>query len=279
MAAGDSGPLLVWVATLRHPLSKIMAQSCDLPAGPEKRPPSSADPTLAAHFQALLGGFASDDELAYADELSVHMARDARQAMRMTAEIIHGFDQLAGLGPAVTVFGSARTPVGHPDYEAARRIGRLLADNGVAVITGGGPGIMEAANRGAMEAGGTSVGLGIKLPMEEAPNPHTTLAVDFRYFFTRKLMLAKYARGFIICPGGIGTMDEFAEVFTLMQTRKMDARPFVLYGPEYWEGLLTWMKHAMVDAGRMSASDFDFLSTAASPREAVVQAIRGIRGA
>ena len=159
---------------------------------------------------------------------------DPWRVLRIQAEFIDGFETLAELGPAVSVFGSARTPRDHPMYAAAERLGGKLARAGLAVITGGGPGIMEAANKGAAEAGGVSVGLGIELPFESGLNPYVNLGINFRYFFARKTMFVKYAQGFVVLPGGFGTLDELFEALTLVQTQKVTSFPVVLFDSGYW---------------------------------------------
>src|SRR5436305_7805015 len=161
-------------------------------------------------------------------------------------EYDHSFDALAEVGAAIAIFGSARTPPTDPMYEAARDLARCLAAEGFAVITGGGPGIMEAGNRGAREAGGLSVGCNIELPREQGMNPYVDLAVNFRYFFCRKTAFLKYAEGFVLFPGGFGTLDELFEALTLMQTRKVQRFPIVLYGSAYWNGLLDWIRRELV---------------------------------
>ena len=194
---------------------------------------------------------------------------DPWRVMRIEAEFVDGFDALARLGPAVSVFGSARTPRRSPGYDAALAMGRLLAERGVAVITGGGPGVMEAANRGASEAGGTSVGLGIELPQEQGINQWVNLGMSFRYFFVRKTMFVKYSRGAIICPGGFGTLDEAFELLTLVQTHKSPAIPIVLFGSGYWQGLIDWIQGTMVERGMMSPGDLHLVSMTDSVEEAV----------
>jgi uncharacterized protein (TIGR00730 family) len=193
---------------------------------------------------------------------------DPWRVLRITSEFIHGFNQLAAIGAAITIFGSARTPVDDPYYAAARDLGGKLADAGFAVVTGGGPGIMEAANRGAREAGGVSVGLNIELPHEQSINPYVGLPVNFRYFFTRKTMLAKYSEGFVMFPGGFGTFDEMFEALTLIQTGKLRKFPVVLYGPEYWKGLLEWIGGRMMEAGNISASDLKLITVVETPEAA-----------
>ena len=194
---------------------------------------------------------------------------DPWRVMRIQAEFVEGFGALAELGPAVSVFGSARTSPDAPEYALGIRIGELLVDAGYAVITGGGPGAMEAANRGAAEAGGISVGLGIELPFEQRMNDWVDLGVDFRYFFARKTMFVKYARGFIVLPGGFGTLDELFEALTLVQTQKVTQFPVVLVGTAYWSGLLDWIRTTMLEGGKISAADLDLMALTDDPAEAV----------
>jgi uncharacterized protein (TIGR00730 family) len=189
--------------------------------------------------------------------------------MRIQSEFVEGFGALAEVGPAVSVFGSARTRPDHPDYAQAVEVGRLLAEAGYAVMTGGGPGIMEAANAGAHKAGGTSIGLGIELPFEQGMNEHVNLGVNFRYFFARKTMFVKYAQGFVVLPGGFGTFDELFEALTLVQTHKVTEFPIVLVGSDYWGGLLDWVRGAVAERGMISAADLDLLHLTDSPAEAV----------
>ncbi len=184
---------------------------------------------------------------------------DPWRVMRIQAEFVEGFGALAELGPAVSVFGSARSRPGHPDYEMAERIGQILVQAGYAVITGGGPGVMEAANKGANEAGGTSVGLGIELPFEQGLNAYVNVGVNFRYFFARKTMFVKYAQGFIVLPGGFGTLDELFEALTLVQTRKVTRFPIVLIGSGYWTGLLDWLRSSALQHGTISAQDVELV--------------------
>jgi uncharacterized protein (TIGR00730 family) len=194
---------------------------------------------------------------------------DPWRALRILAEFVEGFDALAGLGPAITVFGSARVAAGSPTYELAREIGRLLALEGYAVITGGGPGVMEAANRGCQEGGGMSVGCNIELPHEQDINPYVDLGVEFRYFFARKTMFVKYADGFVILPGGFGTMDELFESVTLIQTGKIRHFPVVLVGSEYYGGLIDWMRSRLQAEGMISPGDVDLISVTDDPAEVV----------
>lgn len=179
--------------------------------------------------------------------------------MRIQAELVEGLDQLMMTKPAVTVFGGARFKEGDIYYQDAVRLGQLLAEAGLAVITGGGPGIMEAANRGAFQQGGQSIGLNVKLPHEQSANAYQSQSLSFKYFFVRKLMLVKYAAGFVIYPGGFGTMDELFEALTLVQTGKAANFPIVLVGGSYWAGLLSWIETEMLTAGCIDASDLSLI--------------------
>src|SRR5438874_3414712 len=199
------------------------------------------------------------------EELAHHA--DPWRVLRILSEFVEGFDALADVGSAVTVFGSARTPRDDPLYRAGIKLGRALAQRGFAVITGGGPGIMEAVNRGAKEGGGLSVGCNIELPHEQALNDYVDLGIEFRYFFVRKMMFVKYARGFVIFPGGFGTLDELFEALTLAQTGKIDHFPIVLYGSDYWHGLIGWLKNGALSSGAISAEDLDLISITNDPEE------------
>ncbi len=194
---------------------------------------------------------------------------DPWRALRILAEFVEGFDALATLGPAITVFGSARVGHDSPVYATAREIGRLLAIEGYTVITGGGPGAMEAANRGCQEGGGLSVGCNIELPHEQSINPYVDLGVEFRYFFARKTMFVKYADGFVILPGGFGTMDELFEALTLIQTGKIRHFPIVLIGTEFYGGLLDWLRGRLVADGMIGPGDVDLIAVTDDPNEAV----------
>jgi uncharacterized protein (TIGR00730 family) len=194
---------------------------------------------------------------------------DPWRVMRIQSEFVEGFGALAELGPAVSVFGSARTRPGSEYYAVGEQVGRALVDAGYAVITGGGPGAMEAANKGAREAGGASVGLGIELPFEQGLNEHVNLGVNFRYFFARKTMFVKYAQGFIVLPGGFGTLDELFEAVTLVQTQKVTSFPIVLMGSGYWGGLFDWLRGTVLGAGTVSARDVDLLHLTDDVDEAV----------
>lgn len=184
---------------------------------------------------------------------------DPWRVLRIQAEFVEGFGLLGELGPAVSVFGSARTPRDHPDYAAGLALGRALSEHGWAVITGGGPGVMEAVNRGASEAGGRSVGLGIELPFEQSLNDWVDVGLQFRYFFARKTMFVKYAQAFVILPGGFGTLDELFEALTLVQTRKVNEFPVVLLGTSYWSGLVDWLANTAVAGGFISPLDLSLL--------------------
>ena len=194
---------------------------------------------------------------------------DPWRVLRIQTEFVEGFGLLAELPRAVSVFGSARTPSDSPDYAMAQKLGGALADAGWAVITGGGPGIMEAANRGASEAGGLSVGLGIELPFEQSLNRWVDLGIEFRYFFARKTMFVKYAQAFVICPGGFGTMDELFEALTLVQTRKVNQFPVILMGSEFWAPLLDWLRGTLAERGLIAVQDLDLFFVTDDVDEAV----------
>lgn len=195
--------------------------------------------------------------------------KDAWRALRILSEFVEGFDSLADLPTAVSVFGSARTKAGSREWQLAENLGAALALAGYAVITGGGPGIMEAANKGANEAKGLSIGLGIELPFEQGLNEWCDIGIDFRYFFARKTMFVKYAQAFVVLPGGFGTMDELFEALTLVQTRKVTRFPVVLMGTWYWEGLVTWLRTTMAAEGKITAEDLDLLLLTDDVDEAV----------
>ncbi len=194
---------------------------------------------------------------------------DPWRVMRIQSEFVEGFGALAELGPAIGVFGSARTTPDHPFYAIAEEVGRKLAQAGFAVITGGGPGAMEAANKGASEAGGVSVGLGIELPFETGLNQWVDKGINFRYFFARKTMFVKYAQGFVVLPGGLGTFDELFEALTLSQTGKITSFPVVLVGTAYWQGLVDWLRHTVLAEGKIAEADLDMLTLTDDVDEAV----------
>ena len=199
---------------------------------------------------------------------------DPWRVLRIQAEFVEGFGALAELGPAISVFGSARTQPDDPSYALAEEAGSKLAHAGFAVITGGGPGVMEAANKGASEAGGVSVGLGIELPFESGLNPWVDVGINFRYFFARKTMFVKYAQGFVVLPGGLGTFDELFEALTLVQTQKVTSFPVALLGVDYWHGLIGWLRDTVLADGKISPADLDLITVTDDVDEAVQLMIR-----
>ncbi|WP_406479593.1 TIGR00730 family Rossman fold protein [Streptomyces platensis] len=224
-------------------------------------------PVLRRQEQVQVG--TTDQRLLDSEGPSEWVHTDPWRVMRIQSEFVEGFGALAELGPAVSVFGSARTPRDSKEYDAGVRIGRALVDAGFAVITGGGPGAMEAANKGANEAGGTSVGLGIELPFEQGMNEYVNLGVDFRYFFVRKTCFVKYARGFVVLPGGLGTLDELFEALTLVQTRKVTRFPIVLFGTAYWSGLVDWLRDTLIAQGKASMHDLELFHLSDDVDEAI----------
>jgi len=200
---------------------------------------------------------------------------DPWRVLRIQAEFVEGFGAMESVGPAISVFGSARTGQDNPEYAAAEELGRQLAQAGYAVITGGGPGIMEAANKGAYEAGGTSVGLGIELPFEQRMNDWVEIGMNFRYFFVRKTCFVKYSRGFVAFPGGFGTLDELFEALTLVQTGRVTRFPIILVGTAYWAGLVDWMDSTLAAQAKIGVRDPDLLHLTDDPVEAVA-AIRSV---
>jgi uncharacterized protein (TIGR00730 family) len=194
---------------------------------------------------------------------------DPWRVLRIQAEFVEGFGALAETGPAIAVFGSARTPVDHPFYAIGEEVGRKLVEAGFAVITGGGPGAMEAANKGACEAGGASLGLGIELPFESGLNEWVDKGINFRYFFARKTMFVKYSQGFVVLPGGLGTLDELFEALTLVQTRKVTSFPIVLLGTAYWQGMLDWLRGTVLAEGKINEDDLDMMVLTDDVDEAV----------
>jgi uncharacterized protein (TIGR00730 family) len=193
---------------------------------------------------------------------------DPWRVLRIQGEFVEGFEALADLGPAVSIFGSARTPADDPMYGAAVETARLLAEAGLTIITGGGPGIMEAGNKGAELGESGSVGLNIELPFEQGTNSYVAVPINFHYFFVRKTMFVKYAQAFIIFPGGFGTLDELFEALTLIQTGKISNFPIILFGSEYWSGLLHWLRETVLSGGKISAADLDLMVVTDSPQEA-----------
>lgn len=198
------------------------------------------------------------------DEIST---RDSWRVFRFISEFVEGFETLAEVQPAVSIFGSTRVSPDNPLYEKALQLARLLAENGFSVITGGGPGIMEAANKGALEGGGKSIGLNIDLPAEQAPNQYTNIRLSFRYFFVRKVMFVKYAVAYIIFPGGFGTLDELSEAITLIQTKKIKPFPVILVEKAYWQGLLDWIKGTLLKEQHISPEDLEIIQVIDEPKE------------
>ena len=219
-----------------------------------------------------LGKPTEDEQLlesqARVEDSAAFLHSDPWRVFRIMGEFVQGFDTLADVGAAVTIFGSARVDEHDPMYQAARELSADLARQGFAIITGGGPGIMEAANRGAVDAGGQSIGCNIELPFEQGMNPYVEIAVNFRYFFVRKTMFVKYAEAFVIFPGGFGTLDELFEALTLIQTGKIHNFPIVLFGTQYWQGLLNWVKDTMLAEGKISPGDLKRLIVTDSIAEA-----------
>lgn len=199
---------------------------------------------------------------------------DPWRVLRIQAEFVEGFGALAELGSTVAVFGSARTPPDSPEAAQAEAVGRALVDAGFAVITGGGPGAMEAANKGASQAGGVSVGLGIELPYESGLNPWVDRGINFRYFFVRKTMFVKYSQGFIVLPGGLGTLDELFEAITLVQTGKITTFPIILLGTAYWSGLVGWLRDTLLAEDKVSVQDLELFTVAEDVDEAVALMVR-----
>lgn len=211
----------------------------------------------------------SDQRLLSPSQSSDWVHDDPWRVLRIQSEFVEGFGALAELGPAISVFGSARTKPDHPEYQVAETAAKLIVERGYAVITGGGPGVMEAANKGAHEAGGVSVGLGIELPFEQGMNSYVDLGVNFRYFFARKTMFVKYASGFVVLPGGFGTFDELFEALTLVQTHKITEFPIALVGREYWGGLIDWLKSSVAARGMINPTDLDLFHVVDTAEEAV----------
>jgi uncharacterized protein (TIGR00730 family) len=237
-----------------------------LPGEPREDRRQTGPVTLRRHKVPVT---TSDQRLLEGHQRADWLHADPWRVMRIQSEFVEGFGALSELGPAVAVFGSARTRPDDAAYAMGVEVGRLLAEEGYAVITGGGPGAMEAANRGAFEAKGTSVGLGIELPFETGLNEFVDLGINFRYFFARKVMFLKYSRGFIVLPGGFGTLDELFEALTLAQTQKVTEFPVVLMGVAYWHGLIDWLRATVLDHGMISPADLDRLVVTDDPHEAV----------
>ncbi len=226
-------------------------------------------PVILRRGQAAGAQSTTDERLLDSRGPSDWLHTDTWRVLRIQAEFVEGFGLLAELPKAVSVFGSARTPVDSPEYAQGRELGAALVKAGYAVITGGGPGAMESANRGASEADGVSVGLGIELPFENRLNDWVDIGINFRYFFARKTMFVKYAQAFVILPGGFGTLDEMFEALTLVQTRKVTRFPVILLGTEYWSGLLEWIKDTVIAQGKAGPADLDLIQVTDSVDAAV----------
>ncbi len=214
-------------------------------------------------------GSTQDEQLLESPRPDEFTHTDTWRVFRIMGEFVEGFDELATLTRGISIFGSARSKPTDPDYAAAQETAALLAKEGFAVITGGGPGIMEAANRGAFEAGGLSIGCNIELPFEQRPNAYQTRSLTFKYFFVRKMMFVKYSLGFVIFPGGFGTFDELFEALTLIQTKKIRDFPVVLFGSAYWSGLLNWVREAVLTGGKIAEHDLRLFHITDSPQEVV----------
>ncbi len=219
-----------------------------------------------------LGAFMSNFEL---DKLNM---KESWRMFRIMAEIVDGFDALSTLPKAVSIFGSARTLESHKYYEDARKVSKLLAENDYAIISGGGPGIMQAANEGAKEGNGISVGLSIDLPFEQGMNEYVDLGLNFRYFFIRKLMFVKYSQAYVVMPGGMGTVDELSEAFVLIQTEKIKPFPLIFYNSEYWKGFLDWVKNTMTAEGNIDQKEWDIIHVVDTPEE-VLEIIKNSKAA
>jgi len=207
-----------------------------------------------------------DEKQYVVDSLSIE---ESWRVFRIMAEFVDAIEVLSDVHKAVTIFGSARIAPTDIYYQKAEHLSQLLAKNGFSVITGGGPGIMEAANKGASEAGGQSVGMNIRLPFEQKPNPYANIRIDYKYFFTRKVMFVKYAVAYVIMPGGFGTMDELFEALTLIQTKRIKSFPLILMGSDYWQGLLNWLKKTMLAEGKIQPADLELIQIIDDPEEVV----------
>ena len=200
------------------------------------------------------------------DSLSIE---ESWRIFRIMAEFVEAIETLSKIKHAVSIFGSSRTKPDDPYYQKAEHLARLLAEKGFSVITGGGPGVMEAANKGAAEAGGRSVGMNIRLPFEQKPNPYANISIDYKYFFTRKVMFVKYAMAYVVLPGGFGTMDELFEAITLIQTKRIKSFPVILMGSEYWKGLIDWLRKTVLHDNKISSADLELVQIIDDPEEAV----------
>ena len=235
----------------------------------KKRQPERRRGAVVVRGPAHVDRRTEDQKLLRSDEPSLQFQdTDTWRTLRILGEFVEGFDALADVGPAVSIFGSARIGRRNRYYGAARRLAAALAKQGFAIITGGGPGIMEAANRGAKEAGGISIGCNIELPFEQGLNEYVDLGMEFRYFFVRKVMFVKYAEGFVIFPGGFGTLDELFEALTLIQTGKVEHFPVVLYGTDYWQGMIEWIREKPLYEEKISLEDLDLVTITSDIDEA-----------
>jgi uncharacterized protein (TIGR00730 family) len=222
----------------------------------------------------------ADEELIYADSQTVLSEQsEADRLRRIERELVLGFNELGKIGPAICVFGSARTPADAPQYELARRVGRAIGEAGFAVMTGGGPGTMEAANRGAQEAGALSVGLNIELPHEQSINAYVDLGIEFHYFFTRKVMFLRYSEAFVVFPGGLGTFDELFEALTLIQTGKAVDHPVILQGSEFWTGLIDWIRSHPLAEGMLTQEDLAQAELADGVEDVMARLLSGVSAA
>jgi len=219
-------------------------------------------------------GTTQDEQLLESPRPDEFKHTDPWRVFRIMGEFVEGFDELATLTRGIAIFGSARTKADDPDYKAAQETAALLSAQGFAVITGGGPGIMEAANRGAFEAGGLSIGCNIELPFEQRANSYQTLSLTFKYFFVRKMMFVKYSLAFVIFPGGFGTLDELFEALTLIQTKKIRNFPIVLFGKSYWSGMLDWLRDVMLPGGKIADHDMEMFHITDSPAEVIEIVVR-----
>jgi uncharacterized protein (TIGR00730 family) len=224
---------------------------------PEHPPEKQRGPVVLRRDQ--VGHSTTDQRLLDTRGSSGWVHTDPWRVLRIQAEFVEGFGLLSEVPRAVCVFGSARTAIGSPEYAVGERLGAALAHDGWAVITGGGPGVMEAVNKGTTEAGGISIGLGIELPFEQRLNDWVDIGVNFRYFFVRKTMFVKYSQAFVVLPGGFGTLDELFEALTLVQTGKVTSFPVILYGSTYWQGLLDWLRSSMLENGNITSADLDLI--------------------
>ncbi|MBA3393454.1 MAG: TIGR00730 family Rossman fold protein [Deltaproteobacteria bacterium] len=270
-ATGTAKPILDRKALRRIEATSVGEARASYEGAARDKPRVRVATTRAVTIDDALRDPAGTEDQKLLDEPASEDFRrnEAWRVMRITSEIVEGLDNLAQIGPAVSIFGSARTLPDDPDYAAARRTASLLASAGFAVITGGGPGIMEAANRGARDVKGHSIGCNIELPFEQASNPYVDTLVSFRYFFVRKTMFIKYSSAFVNFPGGFGTLDELFEALTLIQTGKISHFPVVLFGKAYWSGLVSWLEQHPLAGGKLGRTDLALLQLTDDPEEAV----------